>query len=160
MQNYIGGLFAGFEFNVDLISLLVQAFVVSRLVKYFGLGGAFYVLPLVALGDAALMVAVPALAAVRFGKTAESAIDYSLNNTLRGMLWLPTSRRAKYLAKQAADTFFVRTGDVMSAALVFIGTHVLSLSVRGFAGVNVVLVGEWLLLARAIVKEHARLSGD
>jgi AAA family ATP:ADP antiporter len=158
VRDYVGGFFATFQFNVDLISLLVQAFVVSRLVTYLGVSGAFYVLPIVALGDAALMVAVPSLAAVRIGKTAESAIDYSLNNTLRNMLWLSTSRRAKYLAKQAIDTFFVRTGDVMSALLVFVGAHALGLTVRGFATVNVVLVGAWLLLAGAIARERERYA--
>jgi ATP:ADP antiporter, AAA family len=157
LEKYIGSFFAGFQFKINLISLAVQALVVSRLVKRFGVRGAFYVLPVIALGDAALMVVFPALAAVSIGKTAESAVDYSLNNTLRNMLWLPTTRRAKYLAKQATDTFFVRTGDVMSAALVFVGIHALSLSLRGFAAINVALVGAWLLLARAILRERARL---
>jgi AAA family ATP:ADP antiporter len=157
VETYIGSFFAGYEFKIDLISLLIQAFLVSRLVKYIGIGGAFYILPIVALGDAATMVAFPILAAVRIGKTAESAIDYSLNNTLRNMLWLPTSRRAKYLAKQATDTFFVRTGDVMSAALVFVGIHEIGLSLRHFAGLNFLLVVVWLIVARAILAERARL---
>ncbi len=157
VRDHIGIFFAGYEFNIDLISLAIQAFAVSRLVKYMGVRGSFYVLPIVALCDAATMIVFPVLTAVRIGKTAESSIDYSLNNTLRNMLWLPTSRRAKYLAKQATDTFFVRTGDVMSALLVFVGIHALSLSVRGFAAINVALVIGWLVIAGAILKERARL---
>ena len=157
VTDYIGGFFADLSFWVDLISLGLQAFVVSRVVKYFGLGVAFLLLPIVALADAATMAVLPVLAAVRIGKTAESAIDYSLNNTVRNMLWLPTSRQAKYLAKQATDTFFVRAGDVSSAALVFVGAH-LGLHARGFALVNVVLVVVWLVLARAIVREYGTLT--
>ncbi len=160
VEGYIASFFAGFEFKVDLLSLALQAFVVSRLVKWIGVHGAFFVLPAIALADAATMIALPLLAAVRVGKTAESAFDYSLNNTVRNMLWLPTSRRAKYLAKQATDTFFVRTGDVISAVIVFFGVHALGLSVRGFALVNAMLVGGWLLLARAIVTERAKLPRD
>jgi ATP:ADP antiporter, AAA family len=98
----------------------------------------------------------PVLIAVRIGKTAESATDYSLNNTVRNMLWLPTSRRAKYLAKQATDTFFVRAGDVVSAGLIFLAAD-LGLPPRAVALSNVVLVAAWLLLARVILRERAAL---
>lgn len=160
LETYIGSFFAGFQFKIDLISLLVQGFLVSRLVKYFGVRGSFFVLPIIALGDAAVMALFPAIATVQISKTAESAVDYSLNNTLRAILWLPTSRRAKYLAKQATDTFFVRMGDVTSAVLVFVGIHALSISLRSFAVMNVIFVGLWLILAREIVRERARLRGS
>ncbi|HQZ38055.1 MAG TPA: Npt1/Npt2 family nucleotide transporter [Vicinamibacterales bacterium] len=159
VPDYIGRFFADLSFWIDVISLGLQAFVVSRVVKYFGLGIAFLMLPVVALADAATMAVLPILVAVRIGKTAESAIDYSMNNTVRNMLWLPTSRRAKYLAKQAIDTFFVRAGDVSSAGLVFVGVQ-LGLHARAFALVNVVLVAGWLLLARAIIRENARLTAN
>lgn len=38
----------------------------------------------------------------------ENATDYSLNNTVRNMLFLPLSSEEKYSAKQATDTFFAR----------------------------------------------------
>ena len=158
VQNYIGGIFASYSFRVDLISLVIQAVVVSRVVKHLGLGVAFFVLPLVAMTDGVVMAAWPVLAAVVAGKTAESVVDYSFNNTVRNILWLPTARRAKYLAKQAVDSFFVRAGDVSSAALVFFGVRQLGMPVRGMAIVNLVLVSAWLLLARAILREHARLA--
>lgn len=157
---YIGRFFAGFEFWVDLVSLAIQAFVVSRLVRYLGVSGAFWVLPIVALGDALTLFAFPILAAARIGKGLESAVDYSLNNTLRNMLWLRTSRRAKYLGKQAVDTLFVRLGDVSSALLVFVGIHLLGVSLRGFAAANVVLVGLWLALACTIVKARNRIRPE
>jgi ATP/ADP translocase len=44
-------------------------------------------------------------------KIAENSTDYSVMNTAKQMIWLPTTREEKYKAKQAIDTFFVRTGD-------------------------------------------------
>src|SRR5439155_21254719 len=122
---YIGGFYANFNFYVDVVSLVLQAAIVSRLVKYAGLGLAFFVLPALAFLDAGAMSVLPLLSIVKFGKIAESATDYSLNNTVRNMLWLPTTRRAKYIAKQTVDTFFVRMGDVVSAVLVFSGVQLL-----------------------------------
>ena len=156
VQNYIGEVFANITFWIDIISLVLQGLVVSRVVKYLGFGAAFYALPFLALGDAMLMTAWPVLAAVRLGKTIESATDYSLNNTVRNMLWLPTSRRAKYLAKQATDTFFVRAGDIFSAGMIFVAAQ-LGLPPRAVAASNVLLVVAWLFLARAILKQHEGL---
>jgi AAA family ATP:ADP antiporter len=72
-------------------------------------------------------------------------------------LFLPTSREAKYKAKQAIDSFFVRAGDLLQAAVVFMGT-MLAFSIRGFALVNVLLVVVWIALAVAIAREHRRLA--
>ena len=69
---------------------------------------------------------------LRGAKIAENSLDYSLSNTARQSLFLPTSREAKYKAKQAIDTFFVRFGDVASAGLVFAGTTWLAFSPRHF----------------------------
>jgi ATP:ADP antiporter, AAA family len=142
------------------LSFLLQLLVVSRLVERAGFGRAFFVMPLIALLDGAAVAVVPALAVVFVGKIAENSTDYSLNNTLRQMLWLPTSREMKYKAKQAVDTFFVRMGDVASAAWVVVGASAFGLGVRGFALTNVLLVVLWLVLAVAIVREQRKLTGD
>ncbi|MCC7175441.1 MAG: hypothetical protein IT159_09620 [Bryobacterales bacterium] len=156
VTSHIGAFYAGYYLYVDGLSLALQALVVSRVVKYAGFGAAFFVLPVLAFLDAGTMSVLPLLAVVAAGKVVESATDYSLNNTVRGMLWLPTTRRAKYLAKQTVDTFFVRMGDVVSAVLVFLGAHLLGLGVRPFALCNVVLTLGWMRLAWVILREPAR----
>lgn len=157
---YIGAAYGHFFFQVNVAGVLLQTFAVSRLVKWLGLSKAFLLLPLLALGNAALVAFVPLLALLRAGKVAENATDYSLNNTLRQMLWLVTSTEMKYKAKQAIDTFFVRIGDVCSALSVWVFAAVLLLPVQRFAWVSVVLVGFWLLLAVAIGRAHERLERD
>jgi AAA family ATP:ADP antiporter len=90
---------------------------------------------------------------------AENSLDYSLQNTTRNALYLPTSREAKYKAKQANDTFFVRFGDVVSAGIVFAGTAWLGFAPKQFAIVNVALIVIWLLLALFIGRRFKALSG-
>ena len=106
---------------------------VSRIVKHLGrvLGGHDF--PALALGAYNIMVFFPTCRAVLAAKVAENATDYSLNNTVRNMLFLPCTYEEKFSAKQAIDSFFVRMGDVLSAALVFVGTSMLGLGPRGFA---------------------------
>jgi ATP:ADP antiporter, AAA family len=155
-QAYIGAFFGDYQLWVNVIALLLQAFVASRLVKYAGLSGALLALPLIALGGYATIAAGVSFAVVRWIKTAENATDYSIMNTARQLLWLPTSREEKYKAKQAIDTFFVRGGDLVSAAVVYVGAR--RMGVAGFAAANVALTIVWIGVALLILRHHRALT--
>jgi AAA family ATP:ADP antiporter len=146
----IGEAYADFFFYVNVVGVLLQTFVVSRLVRWFKLPAAFLFMPVVALGNAIIFAFVPIVNLAKVGKGTENAIDYSLNNTLRQMLWLMTSPDMKYKAKQVVDTFCVRMGDVFSALSVLLAVNVLHFSVQRFAWISIVLAGLWLALAVAI----------
>ena len=123
-----------------------------------GLAGVLLALPLIALGAYGMVVVGATLAVVRLAKTAENATDYSLMNTAKQLLWLPTSREEKYKAKQAVDSFFVRLGDLVAAFVVFAGTAWGTLGVAGFALVNLGCVLVWLVLALALVRRNRELG--
>ena len=55
---------------------------------------------------------------------------------MKQALYLPTSREAKYKAKAAIDTFFMRFGDVLQAGIVKLGAD-FSFSIPAFAWLNV-----------------------
>ena len=99
------------------------------------------------------------LAFIRLTKIAENATDYSLQNTVRRALFLPTSREAKYKAKAAIDTFFMRTGDVLQAGVVFAGTAI-GLGISGFAAINLILTLCWFGLALGVARGHRRHTGQ
>jgi hypothetical protein len=153
----IGSFYGEYQFWVNVLAFVLQAFVASRLVKHRGLRGVLLALPLIALGGYTVIAAGVGFALVRWIKTAENATDYSIMNTARQLLWLPTSTDEKYKAKQAIDGFFVRSGDVLSAAIVFAGTAVLHLSIARFAVVNVALVVTWLAVAAIVLRRHDEL---
>lgn len=153
---WIGAFYGRFYANVNLLGLLMQMFLVSRIFKYIGVRGALFILPLVALASYTTLAFFPALALVRIAKTLENATDYSIQTTARHALFLPTSREAKYKAKQAIDSFFWRAGDLLQAVVVFIGVR-LSFDLRAYALTNVVLVAIWLTIVVAIAREHKRL---
>lgn len=156
-KKVIGEFYGNFFTWVNVLSALVQAFLVSRVIKRIGVRGSLLVLPIVALCGYATMALVPLLPLIRGVKLAENSLDYSLQNTSRNALYLPTSTEAKYKAKQANDTFFVRFGDVASAGVVFAGTS-LGFAAGHFALVNVALVAIWLTLALLIGRSFRRLA--
>ena len=148
----IGDFYSKYFTYVNVLSLVLQLFVVSRIVKYLGIQWAVMILPCIALGAYNVLAFIPTLTFVLTAKVAENSTDYSLNNTVRNMLFLPCTYEEKFSAKQAIDSFFVRMGDVLSAALVFFGTNVMQLSPQRFAAVNAVLVLVWLVLAWQVGK--------
>ncbi|MEZ4652977.1 MAG: Npt1/Npt2 family nucleotide transporter [Candidatus Eisenbacteria bacterium] len=155
---FIGKFYSDFFGVVNLVGLVVQLFFVSRILKYWGVRVALLIMPVIALLGYSLVAFVPILALIRWVKTAENATDYSLQNTLRGVLFLPTTREQKYKAKQAIDTIFVRGGDALSALLVFVGTQFLAFQTREFALVNMAFVGIWILLAIAVGIRYRSLT--
>ena len=142
---------------VNLGAFLLQTFAVSRIFKYVGVRGALFFMPLIALGGYAAIALFPIYAFVQWTKVLENSSDYSVQNTTRQALFLPTSREAKYKAKQAIDSFFLRIGDMLSAVVVFAGT-MLTFTVRHYALTNVVVVLVWLAIAFAIAREHRKLA--
>lgn len=156
--DFITAQFGEFFLYVNVIGVALQMFAVSRIIKYAGLRIAFFLLPCIALLGSVAFAAIPVLAVLRWSKVAENATDYSLNNTVRNTLWLPTSEEMKYRAKQAVDTFFVRMGDVGSTLCVLLFAAWLGVELRQFVLINLVLILAWLVLAVAIIRENRRMS--
>jgi AAA family ATP:ADP antiporter len=157
-KRVIGEFYGNYFTVVNILAALIQAFVVSRAIAFLGVRGALLVLPVVSLLGYLSMAFIPVLGLIRGAKIAENSLDYSLQNTTRNALYLPTSREAKYKAKQANDTFFVRLGDLASAGLVFAGTTWLAFSRREFALVAVALVLVWLTIAFLLGKRFQSLA--
>ena len=154
---FIGGFYGDFFWWVNVVSFAFQTLLVSRLFKWIGVGGALFILPLVALLGYSALLVLPLLPIVRVMKIVENATDYSVQSTTRQALFLPTSREAKYKAKTVIDTFFWRAGDVLQAGLVLLGVT-LGFGVSAFSAFNLVLVLFWLGLAALIFFEHRKLS--
>jgi AAA family ATP:ADP antiporter len=157
-EAFIGAFYGHYFLLTNLAAIALQAFVVSRLVKRFGLRGALYALPLVAFCAYGTASAGAALGVLLYVKVAENSTDYSVMNTAKQMIWLPTSREEKYKAKQAIDTFFVRAGDMLAAGVVFFGTHLVHRGVPGFARLNMIFVLVAIVVAALVVREHRRLT--
>jgi len=145
-----------YQFLTNLIALFIQLFLVSRIFKWVGIGGALLFLPLIALGGYALISFGAVFLLVRWVKALENGTDYSLQNTTKAALFLVTEREEKYKAKAAIDTFFVRGGDTLSALAVLVGTQLLGLKIERFALLNVLVVIALLVICLKIIKAYKK----
>lgn len=154
---YIGQFKARYFGAINTLSVVLQLFVVSRVIKHAGMRMALVLVPLASVAGYGIGFIVPLIGVLFVGRVMESTLDYSLSNTTRQALWLVTSRDDKYKAKQVIDTFVMRAGDALSACLVWVGTRTL-MSTRMFLAINVSLSVAWAAMAIVVGREYARRS--
>ena len=145
-------------FWISLVGMLLQAFIVSRLVKYGGIASVLLVPPFVSLASYGTMSAAGGLQALTVAKTAENATNFSVANTALNLLWLPVPKRVLYKAKTAIDTTFVRAADALAAMTVMFGTRVCNITVSGFLVINISLIAVWLFIVFLILRERRKFA--
>ena len=150
--------YGGLYFWVNLASLILQAFFVSRIMRFGGMRLLLLTTPFISLVAYATMAIAPILGLIKIMKVAENSSNYSVNNTARHMLWLPTTKEMLYQAKPTVDSLFVRLGDGFAALTILIGTRVVQLTTQDFIMVNVFLVLVWFGLSYYLYLENKRWS--
>ena len=148
----IGEFYASFYLAVNVLTVVIQMFVVGRLFRWIGVNGALLLLPIVALVGYGVVAFVPIFALLRVVKVCEYSGNYSVLNTARQALFLPLSTKRKFEGKIATDTFFWRFGDLIPAVIVFIGVSWLDFGAQEFAVVNMALSAAWLAVALLLAR--------
>ena len=157
-EEYIGEFKANYFLIVNSATVVLQLFAVSRIIKYLGVRVALFIAPAISLMGYGTALFFPLLGIIFAVKISENTLDYSLQNTARQALWLPTSRDEKYKAKSVIDAFIVRCGDFLSAGITMAGTA-LGFATVHFIAVNLVLVAGWLLVIWRIGALHKKRDG-
>ena len=158
---YISQFYSDYYGIVNVVSAILQGLVVARVLTVLGMRRTLFIMPVIVLFGWVGVFTFVNLAMIRIEKTSENSLDYSLNNTVRQALFLPTSPAAKYKAKAAIDTFFFRMGDVIAGiGIVFLFVEVLGVGVKAFAALNIVLAAIWIFLAYRTGKLHDKLVKD
>ncbi len=152
--------FSSFYSIVNVCSFVLQAFVVSRLFRHFGIWRVLFFLPVLSFVSSLGIAVMGSLAMIRYGKVVENSTDYSVQNTVRQALFLPTTVEAQYKAKAAIDTFFVRAGDAMAALVVFLGTQVFGMVGYQFGWFNALFSGVAILLCVGIARRYKVLANS
>jgi AAA family ATP:ADP antiporter len=154
-KQFISSFYADYYMLINLGGAVIQALAVAPIFKRFGAGGALMILPMVAVSGYAAIAVLPMIWLIRATKIAENTLDYSLQNTAKHALFLPTSQEVKYKAKATIDSFFFRFGDLIQAGLVMMGSA-LAFSPADYAKLNAVVALLWLGTAALTAREYRR----
>ncbi len=136
-------------------SLAIQILATSWVMRKLGVGAALSVLPLMVLAVSGGFVLLPGLWVGSFLSIVDNALNYSMNQSARESLYVPTSPREKYQAKAFIDVFVQRSAKAVGLVLI--------LGLDGMVSDNFVfirLLSVLVLILGAVWLWHARSAGN
>jgi len=125
-------------FYANMLSVFVQFFLVSLIMRKAGLTVALLVLPVAAIASSTAFLLVPTLLVSSFLVISDNGFNYSIQQTARESLYVVTSRDEKYKARAFTNMFVQRVAKGIS----IVGA--LGLAAAGIAP-------RWLSLATIVV---------
>jgi ATP:ADP antiporter, AAA family len=138
--------------------LLVQFFLASFVMTRFGVGTALLFLPVAALMGSAAFLVAPLLLVGSFLNTADNGFSYSINQSAKEVLYVPTTPNEKYKAKAFIDMFIQRFAKALAVGLSLLITFFF----RGFESIRwlslgtVLILAVWIVIARYAGREFQR----
>jgi AAA family ATP:ADP antiporter len=151
--------FAQIDLLVNILTVLVQAFLTGRLLKWFGVGVTLAILPALSVVGFTTMGVVPTLALLVIFLTLRRAGNFAIARPARETLFTVVSREDKYKAKNFIDTVVYRTGDQIGAW----SSGALTWSGLGLTGVSFVaapIAAVWLVVSLWLGKRQSEMARE
>jgi len=158
----IGRRFATVFAITNGLSLLVQLLLTSFVMTRFGVGVALLVLPLAALSGSVAFLALPILFVGSALNTLDNAFSYSINQSAKEALYVPTTRDEKYKAKAFIDMFVQRFAKALAVGVSLAISAVFGSfdSIRWLSLFTAAVIAVWLVAVRYAGRHYAESGGD
>ncbi|MBS0580279.1 MAG: MFS transporter [Proteobacteria bacterium] len=142
--------FGRIDLAVQLASLLLQALLFGRLIRWLGMRALLVAVPVMMVAGYALFALVPTFAVLVGVYAVRRVADYGLTRPCRDSLFTVVSREEKYQAKSLIDTFAYRGGDALSGSLYKVLTQVAGFGPSAIGWLGAAIAGAWAVLAIAL----------
>lgn len=137
--------FAVIDLIVNTLTLLLQLFLTSRLIKWFGLARVLALIPFILAIGFMLLGIAPLMGVLIVVQVIRRAGNYAIMRPAREMLYVVLCKEEKYKAKNVIDTLVYRGGDAVSAwVYTLMRSMGLGLSSIAFIAVPLALVWAWV----------------
>jgi hypothetical protein len=150
--------FGAFFAALSALSLVLQFFLTSPVLRSFGVGAALLLLPAALAASSLSVLVLPVLWSVAALKLADGSMRYSLNQSTREILFLPVPLAEKYSAKAIIDMALQRWARG-GAALIILGAIFLHLSWTALALVTLAFCAAWIVIVQATGHEYLSSLG-
>ena len=149
--------FAKIDLAVNILTIVAQAFVTGRLLKWLGVGLTLAILPALSVIGFTGMGIAPTLVLLVVFLTVRRAGNFAFARPARETLFTVINREDKYKAKNFIDTVVYRVGDQIGAwttpALGWLG-----LSFTGVSFVAAPMAAVWLLVSLWLGKREGAMA--
>jgi AAA family ATP:ADP antiporter len=151
--------FAAIDLGVNLLTLIVQTLVTSRLVKGFGLAITLALIPLLLALGLVILGIYPVLQILIAAQIIRRAGNYAIMRPAREMLYVVVSREEKYKAKNFIDTLVYRAGDAVSS-WIYAGFKAVGLTLSSIAWIAVPISIFWAYIAYRLGRRQTIMAED
>ena len=149
--------FAAIDLAVNGLTIIIQVFLTSRLVKSLGLAWTLTLVPIILCVGFLSLAFAPVLMVLVGVQVIRRAGNYAVMRPAREMLYVVLDRESKYKAKNFNDTVVYRGGDAV-AGWIYAGLRSLGLSLSHMALIAVPLAAIWAIVAHRLGKQQTRIA--
>lgn len=129
--------FARMDLWGNVITLLLQLFVTSRLLRGLGVPGVLLILPMLTLIGFGALSIWPAFATLAIVQVLRRGLHYAVDRPAREILYIPLGPEERYKSKPFIDTFIYRGGDFLGVwAPTLLGLLAIPLSVAALTAAS------------------------
>ena len=167
VAHFLQGEAIGKQFSIvfaitNTVAFLVQLFLTGFVMSRLGVRVALLVLPMAILGASAGFAALPILWVGCFLNTADNGFSYSINQSAKESLYVPTSKDEKYKAKAFIDMFVQRFAKAIAVlvSLAITAIFVEFASIRWLSAVTLPLIVIWIFAASYAGKRFREMTEE
>lgn len=156
----IGEAFTTAFATTNVVAMFVQLFLTSFVMSRFGVGIALLFLPIVSMLGSVGFLLFPSIMTGSLLNTADNGFSYSINQSAKEALYVPTSKDEKYKAKAFIDMFVQRFAKALAVGLSLGITMVFQefSAIRYLSLLTAVILVVWILAVRFAGKRFNELT--
>lgn len=140
-------------------SILIQLFLTSYIMRKFGVGIALLFLPISIFMGSVGFLFLPTLIFAVIMSASDNSLNYSINQSAKEALYVPTTRDEKYKAKAFIDMFVQRFAKVIAVVLnLAFAAYVSQTSVRWLSLFSIFILVFWIGIVRFAGRRFEELT--
>ncbi|MCW9708998.1 NTP/NDP exchange transporter [Fodinibius salsisoli] len=145
----------------NTISVIVQLFLTSFVMKRYGVGIALLFLPVAITMGSVGFLFVPSLIFVTIMSASDNSLNYSINQSAKEALYTPMSKDVIYKAKAFIDMFVQRSAKVLAVFLNLIVAAYIGLeNIRWLSVACLLILFFWILIVRFVGREFKEHTSE
>jgi AAA family ATP:ADP antiporter len=158
----LGSAFGTAYAYMNIVAVVVQLFLTSFIMKRFGVKTALMVLPIAILAISSGFIVTPVLALGILMPSTDGGFAYSINQSAKETLYVPTTRDEKYKAKAFIDMFVQRFAKVLAIGV----TLTISAVFKDFSTVRwlsigiIIMIVIWIFVVQFVGREFEYKAGN
>ena len=133
----------------NFLALLLQVFVTGWVLKRWGVGVALLILPFATVFGSVGFLLLPTLASAMFLSVSDNALNYSVTQSAKETLYVPTNSEERVAAKTLIDIFVQRFAKAFAVILNLFLVALIGLqNIRWLSVLAIALMIGWIIVAR------------